>query len=668
MKAVKLSLFLFSFIFIIPSFLTASVGGVSGSNIFTLTGGSNSSPSYKIVSAGSLEDPIFVGTVSSLSDSDKNITFSTGIDENNNTTYPFFAAGSFDPDVQIPILTATVASNAVSSISVDYRSMFDFPSTITQVGFSNAPEIIISPSDGGGETATATSTITSGEITGITVTSGGTSYATAPDVTVVAGPHFARVADETSQYYGRCFLISNNSRENLTLDMSNLANGESTNVSTYFPAGTAVEVIPAATLGTIFGSYYAPTNWHSASNWRDTTGDDVDWVYVYDPSLGGYTKYVHIAGGNLFGWYTRDKRAGTKCNNTVIYPDEAFIIARRSSNTVTLTSEISLDDSPTQLYLPDEGTTFIANNPFGMDLLLTEIISSTQIADSNNAKFRAGDSDDDADMDTITILDSGNWKQYWYKSGVNSGVTTLMKAGAKNPGGAIATTDLFIGSGTITNLQSCSDTAGSNVVTNYNDGNYTKILISGTSSNLTGFTISLSDIQGYMLNDEGTHEVNATTGDNVDTNGTGSVVYSNISGNFEVVGGGSGFIVVEKQRDVNFKSNEGSPAWSIGNVGAGYDNSSSTATWYAVGGGGSGGKGTVTTNGSGQYQSFSLTAGGSGYTSAPQIIISGGGWRLSDDGFAQDDLSVDASAGIIIYRDANGGVKTFLETNNPTAE
>ena len=129
MKAVKLSLFLFSFIFIIPSFLTASVGGVSGSNIFTLTGGSNSSPSYKIVSAGSLGDPIFVGTVSSLSDSDKNITFSTGIDENNNTTYPFFAAGSFDPDVQIPILTATVSSNAVSSISVDYSRSADPLST-----------------------------------------------------------------------------------------------------------------------------------------------------------------------------------------------------------------------------------------------------------------------------------------------------------------------------------------------------------------------------------------------------------------------------------------------------------------------------------------------------------------------------------------------------------
>ena len=115
----------------------------------------------------------------------------------------------------------------------------------------------------------------------------------------------------------------------------------------------------------------------------------------------------------------------------MVYPDEAFIIARRSSNTVTLESAINFDDTPTQIYLPAENNSFIANNPFGMDLLLTEIIPSTEIADSGNAKFRAGGSVDDTDMDSITVLAGSTWKKYWYKSGVNSGITTLMKAGAK---------------------------------------------------------------------------------------------------------------------------------------------------------------------------------------------------------------------------------------------
>ncbi|MDC3282906.1 hypothetical protein OAU80_02410, partial [Opitutales bacterium] len=574
---------------------------------------------------------------------------------------------------QLPESNFTVSINGDGNITAvstpTYRSNFDN----SGVGFDNAPEIIVSPSDGGGDTASITAAIDSnGKVSGFTVVSGGTGYTTAAELTVVGGPHFARIANEDSTYYGRCFLITNNSRTNLTLDMSNLAQGESTNVSTYFPAGTLVEVVPAATLGNIFGSYWPLTNWTSATGWRGTTGNTVDWVYVYDPSLGGYTKYLHIAGGGLYGWYSRDKGYGVKCNNTVIYPDEAFIVARRSSGTVTLESEISFDDSPTQIYLPESGKTFIANNPFGMDLLLTEIIPSTEIHDSTTSKFRAGASISDIDMDTITILGPGSdtdWKKYWYQSGVNSGITTTMKAiGKAGSGGssAMTTSDLFIGSGSISAIQSSSNAAGTSIVTNYNDGNYTKLTLTGTAPG-TGFTITLSDIQGYMLSDDGANELNATTLETVDTNGSGSIVYSNISGNFEIVGSGSGFVVIEKQRDVNFKSDEGSPAWSIGNVGAGYSNSSSTATWYAVGGGGTGAKGTVTTNGSGQYSSFNLTAGGSGYSSAPQIIISGGGWRFQDDS-PQDNLTVGSSDGLIIYRGATGGVKTFIQANNPTAE
>ena len=650
--------------------LHANVGGVSGSNVFTIADGNYSDPTYKIVSAATLGDSVFSGSVASSSDSDKNITFATGTDENNATTYPFFAAGAFKPDVQLPESNFTVSINGDGNITAvsapTYRSNFD----TSGVGFDNAPEIIVSPSDGGGDTASITASIDgNGKVSGFTVSSGGTGYTTAAELTVVGGPHFARIANEDSTYYGRCFLITNNSRTNLTLDMSNLAQGESTNVSTYFPAGTLVEVVPAATLGNIFGSYWAVSNWTSATGWRGTTGNTVDWVYVYDPSLGGYTKYLHIAGGGLYGWYSRDKGYGVKCNNTVIYPDEAFIVARRSSGTVTLESEISFDDSPTQIYLPESGKTFIANNPFGMDLLLTEIIPSTEIHDSTTSKFRAGASDSDTDMDTITILASGTWKKYWYKSGVNSGITTTMEAGGKAGSGgssAMTTNDLFIGSGSITAVQSSSNAAGTAIVTNYNDGNYTKLTITGTSPG-TGFTITLNDIQGYMLSDDGANELNATTLETVDTNGSGSIVYSNISGNFEIVGSGSGYVVIEKQRDVNFKSDEGSPAWSIGNVGAGYSNSSTTATWYAVGGGGTGANGTITTNGSGQYSSFNLTAGGSGYSSAPQIIISGGGWRYSDDS-PQDNLTVSSSDGLIIYRGASGGVKTFIEANNPTAE
>ena len=237
----------------------------------------------------------------------------------------------------------------------------------------------------------------------------------------------------------------------------------------------------------------------------------------------------------------------------------------------------------------------------------------------------------------------------------------MMIAGSRaGTGGsnAIQSSDLSIGSGSVTNLQSCSDAAGSSVVTNYNDGNYTKISLSGTAPAI-GFTITLSDLQGYMLNEAGSHEVNATTGENVDTNGSGSVVYSNLSGSFEVVGSGTGFVVIEKQRDVNFKSDEGTPAWSVGASGAGY---TTTARWWAIGGGGSGAYGTVNSGGT----SFTVTAGGSGYSSAPQIVISGGGWRLSGgDSSPRGNESIGASDGLIISRLSSGGVAAFIEPSNP---
>ena len=651
-------------LFMIPVCLHANVGGMSGSNSFTIEGGNSTAPIYKIVSASPFGPAVFQGTVSALDSNDKNITFATDTDDNNDTVYPFFAAGSFDPDVMIPQASCDFSSGSgsVTGVTFSYGGM-----SVTE-GFSSAPEIIISPSDGGGDNAEVTSTINgSGEIIGFTVSSGGTSYTTAPDITIVAGPHFARIIDESSAYYGRCFLISGNSRTKLTLDMSNLADGEPTTASTYFPVGTLVEVVPATTLGSIFGSYTLNvSNWGSATSFRRMNRTDVDWVYIYDPVFRGYSKYIHIdsgVGGSIYGWYSPDK-GSSKRNNTVIYPDEAFIITRRSSGTVTIDSEIGLDDTPSQIYLPQSGYSFIANNPFGMSLLLSEIIPSTEIADSNNSKFRAGSSVDDSDMDTITILSGSTWKTYWYKSGVNSGVISAMKAGARagtDANNSLQASDLLIGDGNVSGLVSCSDAAGTSTVTNYNDGNYTKISISGTAPG-TGFTVTLSNIQGYMLNEEGTHEVNASTGENVDTNGSGSVVYSNISGNFEVVGSGSGFIVIKKQRDVNFVDplGETTPTWSVGTFGSNYN---TDAKWYAVGGGGTGAHGTVNTSGT----SFTVAEGGGGYSSAPQIVISGGGWRYTDDS-SKDNEEIGASDGLIIFRGATGGVKSFIEAANPTAE
>ena len=58
----------------------------------------------------------------------------------------------------------------------------------------------------------------------------------------------------------------------------------------FFPAGTSVEVVPAPTLGSVFGSDTAdlPTNWSTGFQ------NDSDWVYVWDYDLKGYFAYCHL--------------------------------------------------------------------------------------------------------------------------------------------------------------------------------------------------------------------------------------------------------------------------------------------------------------------------------------------------------------------------------------
>ena len=71
---------------LMPFIVVASNVGVSGSNQFQITS-DGSTTTYKIVSASITGEAIFTGSVDSVTDS--NITFSTYLDENNNTTYPF---------------------------------------------------------------------------------------------------------------------------------------------------------------------------------------------------------------------------------------------------------------------------------------------------------------------------------------------------------------------------------------------------------------------------------------------------------------------------------------------------------------------------------------------------------------------------------------------------
>lgn len=638
---------------------TAQVGAIAGSNLISISQGTTSAPTYKIVSASTIGDAVFSGFVDAVDDSDT-LSFATSTDDDNNTVYPFFAAGAFNKDTQVPVLTTTVSGTAVSGISVSYGTD-GYQSALT--GFTNPPQILIS-SGTDDNISTASANLSSGEITSISITNGGSGYSgggDVPEAIVIGGPHLLRIVDTSSSHYGRVFLITNNTQTTLDLDFSILANGETATASNFFSAGIAVEVVKAPTLGNIFGISSLPTNWSTATSLRNI--NSADWVYIWDPSRGGYSTMFFVndgAGGLANGWYGL-ATVRASMNNMVIYPDEAFIVAKRTSGNVELEIEGTISTETQKLFLPETNDQMLCNNPYGMSLLLAELIPSTAIG-SGNSKFRPGSSDDGT-CDYVTILSGSTWKRFWYKSGENDAITSMMVAGSRagTAGGnnGIQSSDLFIGSGSVSGMTSWQNSNSAGSVTG-NDANYTFISASGTLPE-AGFTVTLSGINGRMLNDSGTAEVNATTGEEVSA-GSGSEILSNLNSEHLVVfkqSSPAGF-VIEKQRDCNYSSGG---TWSVGTLGSGYS-ASIDAKWWAVGGN----NGTTDSNASGTVDntgSFTVSNAGSGYTTAPQIVISGSGWRYSDSSPRGNEV-IGASDGIIISRRAANGVKSFIEPLNPS--
>jgi hypothetical protein len=643
---------------------SSGVGGYSASNTFTVNSGNSTAPTYKIASASIAGDAVYSGVVSSSDSS--SVTFATGTDENNATTYPFAGANVFNPNAQIPNLTA---NGTGSSVTVSYPGGYD----ATGSGFASAPEIIIDAPSGGGDTSTATATVSSGEITGITVTAG-SGYTQAPAVTVVGGPHFLRNTMETSANYGRYFLITANTTTSLTIDMTRIAGSESANASSFFAVGDTIEVVPAPTLGSVFGLDITDLS----TNWSYGIPADVDWVYLYDSDTSGYYPYAYA--GTAYepawsrGWYSvRNAGLGVQ-SSKVIYPDEAFIIAKRTSNNVTFTFEGTVQTNDQKMFLPEGNNQVLLNNPYGTDLFLGELIPSTSIG-SGASKFNPGTSASAANTDTVSFLQSdGSWKTFFYHSGTNPSVTAMHVIGTRRPlaagGGSTASTmdsnDFYIGTGAITDLDSCTDAAGSNTLTNSNDGNYTKITLASATSDLKGFQITLNSVQGYKLNDDGSKEANASTSVEVESPARGTIIYSNLIGSHEIVGSGSGYVVIEKQRDVNLKADEqdasasnATVTWAIGSLGSGY---SANATFYCVGGGAStNAKGTITTGGT-----ISVTTAGAGYTASPQVVVTGGGWQTASSGTsARGDYPIGSSDGVLLYRGYSSGAKTFVVASNP---
>jgi hypothetical protein len=635
----------------IPVFMCAgkNVGAVSGSMETVIQAGSTSTPSYAVVSAGITGDPIYTGQIESTPTT-TTVHFESSSDSSETIVNPFIS-GVFNSSVKTPILTASLSGSGVGSISY---------AAFAGEGFTTAPEIIIDFPVEGDDQATATCTVSSGAINGITITNAGSGYDAAPTVTVVGGPHFLKLTESGDDDEGRVFLITDNNETRLTLDISSLVASET--LDDILQDDFSVEVVPATTLGSVFGTTVAECDL------KEGLPASSDYVYLWNSSRQFYVPhYFRSPGTGAYpvGWYNRlALRAGMQ-NDFVLLPDEGFIIGRRTNQILTLSFDGSSSSVEKKLRLPTVNNQVVINNPYGGDLLLAEIIPTQYIGTGAN-EFRPGSDEDDAQADQLYFLRANGasaWSRYWYQSGYNDGVTAVATATAKagsGGSGALTANDVSLASGTITNLQSCN---ASGSIVDHNVSDHTLITLSASNAPLAGFDVTFKGVFGKKLNDNGDKELDIN-GTEV-TAGGGINIFSGLIGTYKIIRKhAANKIVVRKQRDVNFDSSKGAKSWSTGNVGAGYStNSSKKAKVYFLGGGGTGAHGTFF---NADNPKVTVVSGGSGYTSAPQAIITGGGWRLENAGASvEDNATLGATEGMIILRKNPSGALTYIKGSNP---
>ena len=131
---------------------------------------------------------------------------------------------------------------------------------------------------------------------------------------------------------------------------------------------------------------------------------------------GGYRPYfflgkTHESYGYGQGWYSKDSTSAGILNHTVIYPDEAFIVTKRTSGDVTFEFEGQIETTDKNLLLPESGNQILAKNPYGADLMIADSFLPRITARGGNVSLFGMDT---MAGDIITMLEGSQWKQYYY--------------------------------------------------------------------------------------------------------------------------------------------------------------------------------------------------------------------------------------------------------------
>ena len=174
-----------------------------------------------------------------------------------------------------------------------------------------------------------------------------------------AAPYLVRIKGQPTlnvgANVGRTFLITANTTNQLTVS---LPNGVA-NINTLLNVTDSCEVVPANTLGTLFGTT-TPVLQSGA------TVDAADNVFI----LNGGTWETYFHNGT-----TWRKSGGTgNRNNTLIYPDEGMFIVHTTTSPVVLTLMGTVPSTAEETQMLGSASTFLANRfPVDTTLVATGI-------------------------------------------------------------------------------------------------------------------------------------------------------------------------------------------------------------------------------------------------------------------------------------------------------
>ena len=600
-----------------------------GAVSISLKGGSQEAPSHTIISPSLKGRVVFRGQIETSSDN--NLTFYRVPD----LLDPTVLANPF----KVGIFTTTKA-RAVAVLN-DANKTIDRIDIVDQgAGYLAKPEVFIRfPAYTSGYlgdlesgVAYVDSNLTGGTIASVQLSDVGSGYFYPPEVEIEGGAHFVRLVDEDSNYSGKFHRITSNSGNSLTLE-----NDLYEDLQIVFEDDSEVEIFESWTLGELFGYETSPFN--VTENNGSVT---YDFIHLLKPSSNqsgtndDYTAYFHKDGA----WRKVDDE-NYIANHEVISPDASLIVSRRSALDLDLNlSGIALIDS-TYLELPVGGKKNLINNPYNVDLMISDLISPEFISEDNQSSFKWFANSQQDKADNIMVLNDGIWSTYWH-DGTNRNITEKAFATA-SPGSGVGASmmqrDISLSSGQILGMTNPGSNEDFVEVNSPNHGLK------------DGMIVRILDVVGYKTN-ESKDLVNSDD-EVVDNNESALIINSSANGFHYVTETTlNSFKLKDKFGDCVFIY-DGTAKWVTGSSGNGYEQNCYVSF---VGGGGLGAQGIAVVE-NGVVESIQITEPGAGYVEAPKVIIHSGGWRKLGAGNSPfSDLSVPAGAGILLSR------------NNPLAD